>query len=154
LGLVHRARRSRFGREHDFARVRTPEDYRRLVPLRPPGQLVREDDNAPTASHRRALTTALALLAAVAPRFELLRGRITCSERRRDHLPTLARPSVAAPEGRGPDLVVEDGAVRRPDLGARVGLLTLPEAPVAAEDPRFGGLRLLVDHGVYFEFVP
>src|SRR5262249_39808670 len=33
-------------------------------------------------------------------------------------------------------------------------LLTLPEAPVAAEDPRFGGLRLLLDHGVYFEFVP
>src|SRR5947209_15669264 len=34
LGLVHRARGTRFGREHDFHRVRTPDDFRRLVPLR------------------------------------------------------------------------------------------------------------------------
>jgi hypothetical protein len=29
-----------------------------------------------------------------------------------------------------------------------------PEGPVAVEDPRHGALRLLPDHGVYFEFVP
>jgi hypothetical protein len=29
-----------------------------------------------------------------------------------------------------------------------------PEGPVAVEDPRSGLLRLLTDHGVYFEFVP
>jgi hypothetical protein len=34
LGLVHRAQGTRFGREHDFHRVRTPDDFRRLVPLR------------------------------------------------------------------------------------------------------------------------
>jgi hypothetical protein len=33
-GLVHRARNTRFGRDHDFARIRTPADFRRLVPLR------------------------------------------------------------------------------------------------------------------------
>ncbi len=29
-----------------------------------------------------------------------------------------------------------------------------PEGPVALEDPRFGRLRFLCDHGVYFEFTP
>jgi hypothetical protein len=29
-----------------------------------------------------------------------------------------------------------------------------PEGPIAVEDPRAGLLRLLTDHGVYFEFVP
>ena len=29
-----------------------------------------------------------------------------------------------------------------------------PEGPIAVEDPRHGALRLLPDHGVYFEFVP
>jgi hypothetical protein len=40
-GLVHRARETRFGRDHDFPRVRTAEDYRRLVPLRTPSELWR-----------------------------------------------------------------------------------------------------------------
>jgi GH3 auxin-responsive promoter len=34
LELVRRAQQTRFGCEHDFGRVRTPEDFRRLVPLR------------------------------------------------------------------------------------------------------------------------
>jgi len=29
-----------------------------------------------------------------------------------------------------------------------------PEGPIALEDPRYGCLRLLPDHGVFFEFVP
>jgi hypothetical protein len=33
-GLVHQARNTRFGRDHDFTRIRTPADFRRLVPLR------------------------------------------------------------------------------------------------------------------------
>lgn len=33
LGLVHQAQATRFGREHDFRRIRTVADYRRLVPL-------------------------------------------------------------------------------------------------------------------------
>jgi hypothetical protein len=32
-GLVHRARNTTFGRSHDFARIRTHADYKRLVPL-------------------------------------------------------------------------------------------------------------------------
>jgi hypothetical protein len=34
LGLLHRAQSTRFGIEHDFRRIRTPEDFRRLVPVR------------------------------------------------------------------------------------------------------------------------
>src|SRR4051812_35941407 len=32
--LIGRARHTRFGREHDFDRIRTVEDYQRRVPLR------------------------------------------------------------------------------------------------------------------------
>ena len=35
-GLVHRGHATRFGREHDFRRIRTPGDFQRLVPLRTP----------------------------------------------------------------------------------------------------------------------
>src|SRR5438132_1269747 len=42
LGLVHRARRTRFGRDHDFPRIRTVSDFQRLVPLRTPAALWRE----------------------------------------------------------------------------------------------------------------
>jgi hypothetical protein len=34
LGVIHRARSTPFGRDHDFARIRTPDDFRRLVPMR------------------------------------------------------------------------------------------------------------------------
>jgi hypothetical protein len=40
-GLVHRARATRFGLDHDFRRIRTIADFRRLVPLRTPGELWR-----------------------------------------------------------------------------------------------------------------
>jgi hypothetical protein len=33
-GLVHRAQSTRFGRDHDFRRIRTVSDFQRLVPLR------------------------------------------------------------------------------------------------------------------------
>lgn len=39
LDLVRRARRTRFGREHDFDRIRSVGDFRRLVPLRRPADL-------------------------------------------------------------------------------------------------------------------
>jgi hypothetical protein len=41
LGLLHQARRTRFGLEHDFGRIRTVEDFRRLVPVRTPAELWR-----------------------------------------------------------------------------------------------------------------
>jgi hypothetical protein len=154
LGLVHRARRTRFGRAHDFARVRTAADYRRLVPLRSPAVLAREAESDPvalTACHGRALRTAFALLHAAAPRLPLLHGKIACDDHRRPHLPLLARPSLDA-DG-PPACVIDDDSVRL-EGGPSVGFLTRPEAPIAVEDPRAGGLRLLVDHGTYFEFVP
>jgi len=47
-------------------------------------------------------------------------------------------------------------ALRR-ELGPRVSLLEMgrfPEGIVAVEDPRHGLLRLLPDHGLYYEFIP
>jgi hypothetical protein len=41
-GLVHQARSTRFGRDHDFRRIRTPDDYRRLVPVRTLAELGQE----------------------------------------------------------------------------------------------------------------
>lgn len=81
-----------------------------------------------------------------------------------DHLQTFAgRRGIAAiwpqlvvvlyaPSGRG------DRARLESEIGGgRVLLLEAcfcPEGPVALEDPRQGGLRLLTDHGMFFEFVP
>ncbi len=42
LGLLHRAQTTRFGREHDFRRIRTVADFRRLVPLTTRAQLWRD----------------------------------------------------------------------------------------------------------------
>jgi hypothetical protein len=39
LGLVHHARNTRFGLDHDFRRIRTPADFQRLVPLRTTAEL-------------------------------------------------------------------------------------------------------------------
>jgi hypothetical protein len=41
-GLVRQGRSTRFGRDHDFDRIRTPADFRRLVPLRQAEQLRRD----------------------------------------------------------------------------------------------------------------
>jgi hypothetical protein len=41
-GLVHLGHATRFGREHDFRRIRSAEDFRRLVPLRTPADFWRE----------------------------------------------------------------------------------------------------------------
>jgi hypothetical protein len=163
LGMVHRARRTRFGRDHDLARVRSAEDFRRLVPLRTPALLAREgapsDSAAMAASHRSALATAFALLQDHDPRTPLLSGRIAWRGDRLTfaHLPILTRPSLTAANDAPIVCTIEtiDGiaaCVSRADQ--RLELLALPEAPVAVEDRRHGGLRLLADHGVYFEFVP
>jgi hypothetical protein len=42
LGLVNKAQSTRFGRDHDFRRIRNAGDFRRLVPLRTPAELWRE----------------------------------------------------------------------------------------------------------------
>jgi hypothetical protein len=41
-GLVHQAQATRFGRDHDFRRIRTVGDFRRLVPMRSWADLWRE----------------------------------------------------------------------------------------------------------------
>ena len=90
LGLVHQARNTPFGREHDFRRVRSETDFRRLVPLRSASELWRKygqpgdtwsDEHkaagaALVASHRQAMQTALALVLRVRPHARLLAGPI------------------------------------------------------------------------------
>jgi hypothetical protein len=40
--LIHRAQSTRFGRDHDFRRIRTEADFRRLAPLSTPAELFRD----------------------------------------------------------------------------------------------------------------
>jgi len=92
LGLVHEAAATRFGRDHDFRRIRTLVDYRRLVPLYSRADLWREywqpvyphlagatwpgPSVALQAAHRSALQTALALVKHLRPRARLLSGAL------------------------------------------------------------------------------
>jgi hypothetical protein len=241
LGLLQQARKTQFGREHDFSRIRTVEDFRRLVPLCTRADLWRQywqpvyprlagatwpgcrqgDAGGPIslsglqAAHRRALRTALALAAHMRPRTPFLSGVVLLPDdegpsnvwERGDlveRLPALARPYAKL----GEDALTERyahlpvtcliGTAERllpllesvkqvrnkrcvrevwPGLSAilftrrspaataarlraeveGVPLLELAacaEGPIAVEDPRHGLMRLLFDHGVYFEFVP
>jgi hypothetical protein len=249
VGLVHRASNTRFGREHDFERIRTHADFRRLVPLRTLADFRRQygqpiGANGLTAawpalpvawarsigadgstvsipvsgdllaSHRRAAASALALLLAFRPKAHLLHGpvailaepgaaaepleAIACARLKPSLRPywqivmddadverTLARlqrlrarclvgsseqllrildqaRKAALPElaavvwKRNHDL---DASARLRDCMADRGIVLAEamfpaEAPIAFEDPRHGMLRLFLDHGVFFEFIP
>ncbi len=253
-GLVHQAQRTRFGREHDFGRIRTVADFRRLVPLTtraglwrdywdaafpylegttwpgpvPPIPGPRDLDAIPQpvclspalqAAHRAGLRTALALLADQLPRQQLLGGDLLLLRDEttglyadpaallRKRLPRWLRPyarrdaadvstvadkvsaepvsciigpaesivalaehlhqrrgakylrqtcrrlsailfTAASPQARaslrdvaGPDVLLMEMVFR-------------PEGPLAVEDPRLGGFRLLSGHGLFFEFIP
>jgi hypothetical protein len=224
LGLVHKAQATRFGRDHDFRRIRDVADYCRVVPLRSRAELWREygEDwpartfQALSSCHRSALRTALALATHIRPRARLLSGdlifatdegpssRTDCA-RLAERLPALLRPYTAISaeseaerfaslpvsglvgpaerllslmeaikQVRGkrclrdiwPQLSVilytrRPSDVPMPRMRAEAGDDTLllemigrAEGPIAVEDPRHGLLRLLFDHGVYFEFVP
>ena len=232
LGLVHQALATRFGTDHDFRRIRTLEDYRRLVPLYSRAELWREywqpaypqlagatwpgTSAAVQAAHRSALATALALAAHVRPRLRLLSGTLlsltdegpsyrTEQAVLTERLPVLIRPyTVSSAEidverFASLPVTVLIGPVERLQLlmekvkqvrgkrcvrdvwpqlsailytrrasdgpaswlgketGDDVLLLEMvgrAEGPIAVEDPSHGLLRLLFDHGVYFEFVP
>jgi hypothetical protein len=203
LSLVHRARATPFGLAHDFGRIRTVGDFRRLVPLRSPAEMSREYGRPGAAwpvaragdfvrAQRRAIRTALALALRERPRMRLLDGKLFWLGDDAPgpglapaRFPMPLRSAVrTGPTGELPSCVVgtaEQIAAflqrssawsapelaillrTRPDLvppnvvGHRalvVEMLFRPEAPVAVADPGLGGLRLLVDHGVYFEFVP
>ena len=267
-GLVHRAHTTRFGREHDFRRIRTPADFQRLVPLRTPldfwkeywgpafpqvadvtwpGPLLEgvvrgpiESPRIPStaalwAGHRAAAWTALALVVAARPQARLFSGHLLLlgdllpaeqGEKTADNdlfslgfdlssillqpssfvfpscaesLQRVVERSIRAPltclaggeqvlrrfftfskretgwrqavdiwPGLTAVLYQRDAGSTGPDqLAAEVGLQNngrapvafleacfRPEGAIAVEDPRHGCLRLLVDHGVYFEFVP
>ncbi|HTU89518.1 MAG TPA: GH3 auxin-responsive promoter family protein [Gemmataceae bacterium] len=232
LELVHKAQATRFGRDHDFRRIRGIDDYRRLVPLYSRAELWREywqpvyphlagatwpqSSAAVQAAHRSALRTALALAGHVRPRARLLSGAwlfLTDEgpSSRTEHailterLPALIRPYTVASveidaerfaylpvtgligpaerllllmekikQVRGKrclrDVWPELSAIlytRRPSDGpaSRMGaeadkdvllleMVGRAEGPIAVADPHHGLLRLLFDHGVYFEFVP
>jgi hypothetical protein len=259
-GLVHRARNTRFGREHDFRRIRTAADFRRLVPLRTPQQLWNEywraalptlaDVTWPGAmahmipcpdppgdtssslpvstalleSHRAAFWTALGMIAVARPAARPLTGQLLFVDNAGSDpleataaqvLPSWARQgqvslvdaddlcdpftrltersaelTVTAVAGMAEQLAAFFGCLKHltgrdrvldiwPQLAAVVyaagprspgrtrlaaelnspGLLLMeayfrPEGTVALEDPRHGLLRLLPNHGLYFEFVP
>ncbi len=273
-GLVHQAHATRFGREHDFRRIRTPADFRRLVPLRSltdfwrdywqpaypqlsgitwpgpiPTMIAGPWGGSPIpaspalwAGHYAAGFTTLSLVTAARPQSHLFSGRTLIvgegqpltragegievgalewmapqqfapRHRAYIHAPpvctqpvcpaearlrTLANRSVGVPltcvAGEAETLVrffavckhetgwsealdvwpqlsavvysSDPGRRLRARLAAQIGasagrrptlLLEAcfrPEGAIAIEDPRHGRLRLLADHGVYFEFVP
>jgi hypothetical protein len=254
LGLVHQARRTRFGRDHEFDRLRSTADFRRLVPLTTRAGLWRDywdaafpflegttwpgpvapvpgppdPDAIPRpvclspalqAAHRAGLYTALALAADRLPHVRLLDGDLLLLRDEttalypdpaallRARLPGWLRPyarrdatdiaavadkltadpvsCIAGPAERIADVAdhlrqrrglkhlrracpllagvlfsSRSGADRaRLEEAVGPGVLLLetvfrPAGPVAVEDPRLGGLRLLTNHGVFFEFVP
>jgi hypothetical protein len=222
LGLAHQAQATNFGRQHDFRRIRTVADFRRLVHLTTLADLRRDywpegaadlsgttwpalrpgTGGSPTspalaATHRAALATALAFVAQARPHARLFRGRLLhlgedgLSEAAlRERFPALVRPYASFAAGPALDdvtcligplerveaLVRQAGpwpglqAVlhsrsspggRPEDLRALLGgevllleMLSTPEGPLAVEDPRHGGLRLLTDHGLFFELLP
>jgi hypothetical protein len=208
-GLVHRAQSTPFGRDHDFRRIRSPDDFRRLVPLcrsddtQRNGQLTEAGMPPAVASgHYQAAIAALAFVGASRPPARPLLGGLQfmpttqrASQAALARMPLLRRflhdrrPTVAVgpvhelvqwfaenQRGIGADGVVaprSELAVviysRRPNdpdradlinaLGMSPGPLLLEacwraEGAIAVEDPRHNLLRLLTDHGVYFEFVP
>lgn len=206
LAIVRRARATPFGRDHDFGRIRTAADFRRLVPLRTPRDMAREyglpgaacpsrTAESPLRGRGRAVLTALALALRDRPQMRLLDGQVLwlgddairgqlpaalrCAVRaratearasvvigsREDVAAFLERSSHGAPELA---IVLSTRAGERaagfPPAGASpsaprslpqiIELLSLPEAPLAVADARLGGMRLLVDHEGYFEFLP
>lgn len=196
LGLIHRAQGSPFGRAHDFRRVRTADDFRRLAPLRTRAELQRlaTPPTWQTADRigRAALSTALALVAEARPRVRLFGGTllllgddVALTDDPRRVLPALARPfanrrgrvscligtadrlarflDVCRPDDRASPaaaLVVPTEGISlerlRKGLGPEVLYLELqlrPHVAVAVDDPRHGLSRLLMTHGVYYEFV-
>jgi hypothetical protein len=274
-GLVHQAHATRFGREHDFRRIRTPADFRRLVPLRSltdfwhdywqppyprlsgitwPGPISTmiagpwggcpwiPASPALWAGHYAAGFTTLSLVTAARPQSHLFSGRTLIvgegqpltraaegieigalewlapkqfapRHRAYIHAPPICTQPVCPAEARlrtlanrsaGAALTCVAGEAEtlmrffsvckqetgwsdaldvwphlsaviyssdpgrrlRARLASQIGssggqqpILLLeacfqPEGAIAIEDPRHGRLRLLADHGVYFEFVP
>ncbi len=142
--LVHRAAGTPFGLDHDLARIRTEDDFRRLVPVRTAADFARsysrpgaawpaEDGAELLAVHRRGLRSALSIACASRPRAGLFAGPVAWlgdalpfdpAEAHRLRLPRLLRAAVSPP-GHGPASLVIGAAGRALDA------LTANPAPLA-----------------------
>jgi hypothetical protein len=100
-GLLHEATATPFGRSHDFRRIHTEADFRRLVPLRSAAELQRlpspptvfDGGKALRQNVRAAWRTALALIVDARPQSRLLSGRLAfLGGPEAAGLPWLARP--------------------------------------------------------------
>jgi hypothetical protein len=97
LGIVHKAQSTRFGREHDLNRVRTPDDFRRLVPVRTAAELAGaiwpdRSPFSPFPARQAAIRTALAFVLHAQPQSRLLSGRLVFLGEDEEALPSLVRP--------------------------------------------------------------
>ncbi len=246
LNLIHQARATPFGHDHDFNRIRCIADYQRLVPLHErtvwyrltsDRELVDPERQTPLLvdqldrplrltpeliqAHRRAIRTAFALALRAQPRVRLLDGRIlwlgddtrllfsgayTAQQLVQARFPltihhvvedasagdpaTLARQWLDRPltaivgSAKRLDALLQQACHQRGESSLRrlwpqlrvlvrlrtdaltaalpaeaegiqtIDLLTYPEAPLGVSDPSYPQMRLLVEHGVFFEFVP
>lgn len=143
-GMVHKAQASEFGRAHDFRRIRTAADFRRLVPLADATQESSDYVSTPQVREtcRRAALTALAFARQQGGILVRLADASLAADVTLD-LPRFLRPMV----GFGSD----NGMSRHATVA--VDAIWRPEGPIAILDPRHGLLRLLTNHGVFFEFV-
>ena len=150
-GLVHRAHATPFGRDHDFRRIRTPADFCRLVPLCNPLERSTNASDQNAVSHLKPALTALAMVEAVRNQGTRAKERAVVriayaglDWKLNASLPIFLQSLI---QFRSEDAALPNG-VR--------GLHAIwpADAAVAVEDPRHCELRLLTDHGVYFEFIP
>ena len=150
-GLVHQAHSTPFGRDHDFRRIRSPADFRRLVPLCRPGEPSIHASNHDTVSYSRPALTALAMADAGRNLGRRAKAgtivRLADAHLERDlnaSLPIFLRMLIQ---------FRSEGEVLADDMPALESIWTT-DGPIALEEPRRGKLRLLTNHGVYFEFIP
>lgn len=105
LGLLHDAQATPFGREHDFQRIRTEADFRRLVPLQTTADLQRQQAATPSirgaknlrTARRAAWEAAVAFIVGARPQARLLSGRfvvLSAEENSGVAMPWLLRPYV------------------------------------------------------------
>lgn len=168
--LIRTHRGTAFGLMHDFARIRDEADFRRLVPLQPSRDLPWTPQRL--AIHRQAMRAALALAVQQCPRRTrlLTRPLVWLGEEahRQASLPRLLHHlahtatsgevgCAIGPASRvAPWLPHAAACISWNDGTPAVGieLLVCPEGTVAIRAAHDSIYRLLVDHGMYFEFLP
>jgi GH3 auxin-responsive promoter len=114
LSFIRHAIATPFGHRHDFRRIRTVADFRRLVPIRTPAELAGETEPAAALSlaglaERQMLRTALSLAARFSPPARLLAGL------------TLVLDPETGPSGRAVDLIANLPPLIRPFARTHIG---------------------------------